>query len=87
MRATGKGSANLPQEILDYRLNIIQVKNEGKKCSNIPMLVSGPFSSLSYTVDMEEILKCQAQKQVEKQIEKKKDEVLQKGLDRLFKQR
>jgi hypothetical protein len=36
---------------------------------------------------MEAILKCQARKQAQKQIEKKKDEVLQKGLERLFRNR
>ena len=81
MRATGKGSADLPKETLDYRMNIVQTKNTEKKCTNIPLLISGPFKDLSYAPDFAEILKCQGQKQ----IEKAKDEILQKGLDSLFK--
>ena len=83
MRATGKGSADLPKETLDYRMNIVQTKNTEKKCTNIPLLISGPFKDLSYAPDFAEILKCQGQKQ----IEKAKDEILQKGLDSLFKKR
>ncbi len=81
MRATGKGSADLPRETLDYRMNIIQTKNTEKKCTNIPLLISGPFKDLSYAPDFAEILKCQGQKQ----IEKAKDEILEKGLESLFK--
>ena len=83
MRATGKGSADLPRETLDYRMNIIQTKNSEKKCANIPLLITGPFKNLNYAPDFAEILKCQGQKQ----IEKAKGEILQKGLDSLFKKR
>ena len=83
MRATGKGSADLPNETLDYRMNIIQIKSAEKKCANIPLLITGPFKDLNYAPDFAEILKCQGQKQ----IEKAKDEILQKGLESLFKKR
>lgn len=83
MRATGKGNADLTKETLDYRMNIIQAKNQEKKCANIPLLITGPFNDLNYAPDFGEILKCQGQKQ----IEKAKDELLQKGLEGLFKKR
>ncbi len=91
MRATGVGSADLPNEKLDYRLNVIQTKDEGKKCANLPLLISGPFASLSYTLDFEAIVKCKGAAVVEKKVEQKKDELREKlkekGLEGLFKRK
>ncbi len=91
MRATGAGSADLPNEKLDYRLNVIQTKDEGKKCANLPLLISGPFASLGYTLDFEAMIKCKGAAAVEKKVEQKKDELREKlkekGLEGLFKKR
>jgi len=74
--AAGKGRADLVNEKLDYRLDLANLGSEGKKCKTLPVRIEGPFANLSYLPDMEEILKCQAQKQVEKN--------LQKGLEGLL---
>ena len=74
--ATGRGEANLVSEKMDYRLDLAETGNEGKKCKTLPVRIEGSFANLSYLPDMEEILKCQAAKQVEKQ--------LQKGLENLL---
>jgi AsmA protein len=87
MRANGKGSADLVREIFDYRLEVMRTKDEGKKCASIPMQVAGPFSDPSFAIDLGEIVKCQAQKEVaEKKTEikeKAKEELKQQLKDKL----
>ena len=74
--ATGKGSANLVSESMDYRLDLANLGNEGKKCKTFPVKIDGPFSNLSYLPDLEALLKCQATKQVEKGLQKGLEELL-----------
>jgi AsmA protein len=78
LRANGKGSADLVKEIFDYRLEVMRTKDEGKKCASIPMQVAGSFSDPSFTIDFGEIVKCQAQKQVEEKKTEVKEKVEQK---------
>lgn len=91
MRATGMGSADLPQEKLDYRLNVTQTKDAGKKCASLPLLISGPFASLGYSLDFEAIVKCKGSAAVEKKKEelgnKLNEKLKEKGLEGLFKKR
>jgi AsmA protein len=68
--ATGKGEANLVSEKMDYRLDLAEKGNEGKKCKTLPVRIDGPFANLSYLPDMEEILRCQTTKKAEKQLKK-----------------
>jgi AsmA protein len=74
--ATGQGTANLVSEQLDYRLVLANAQDAGKKCKTIPVKIEGKFEKPSYLPAVDEILQCQAQKAVEKE--------LQKGLERLF---
>ena len=78
LRANGKGSADLVKEMFDYRLDVMRTKDEGKKCASIPMQVSGAFSDPSFAIDTGEIVKCQAQKQVEEKKTEVKEKVEQK---------
>lgn len=91
MRATGAGSANLPEEKLDYRLNVTQIKDEGKKCASLPLLITGPFSSLGYSLDVQAIAKCRGEQALEKKKEelgdKLKERLNEKGLGDLLKRR
>ena len=91
MRASGTGSADLPHEKLDYRLNVIQAKDEGKKCTNLPLLISGPFASLGYSLDFEAIAKCKGAAVVEKKKDELKgklqEKLNEKGLGDLFKRK
>lgn len=91
MRATGAGSADLPQEKLDYRLNVTQTKDAGKKCASLPLLISGPFASLGYSLDFNAIIKCKGSAAVEKKKEelgnKLNEKLKEKGLEGLFKKR
>lgn len=85
MQATGRGTANLVEETLNFRLEVIEKKNEGKKCASIPLLVAGPFASLSYLPDFEALLKCEAEKRVGEKLDKTKEEakekLREKGID------
>jgi AsmA protein len=80
LRATGLGSADLSKEKLDYHLNGIRLKDEGKKCP-WPILVRGPFSNLSFTIDAEAFLKCKFGAEAEK----KKGELKEKLREKLEK--
>ena len=86
MRATGQGSADLPKERLDYRLSVIRVKDEGKKCP-WPLLIRGPFAKISPAIDFETLIRCEGKAVVEKKVEKKKEELKEKLLENLFKKR
>lgn len=86
MRATGQGSADLPKERLDYRLSVIRVKDEGKKCP-WPLLIRGPFAKISPAIDFETLIKCEGKAVVEKKVEQKKEELKEKLLENLFKKR
>jgi len=79
--ATGKGTADLGNEKMDYRLFLANTGEEGKKCKTLPLRISGSFAKLSYLPDMGLLLECQAKKQVEKRLDKQ----LEKGLEGLLK--
>lgn len=82
LRANGKGSADLVKEVFDYRLEVMRTKDESKKCASIPMHVAGTFADPSFTIDLGEIVKCQAQKQVGE----KKTEIKEKAREELKQQ-
>lgn len=77
LRATGRGSADLASEVLDYRLKVTLAEDAQRRGTTVPVLVSGSFADPKFRVDAGEMLKQEAGKQIEKQ--------LQKGLEDLFK--
>ena len=77
LRATGRGSADLAREILDYRLQVTLAEDAERRGTTVPVLVSGSFADPSFNVDFGELLKQEAKKQIDKQLEK--------GLEELFK--
>lgn len=79
LRVTGQGTANLVTERLDYRIELAASEDAGQKCRSIPVRIDGPFAKLNYNPAIDEILKCRAQKAIDKN--------LQKGLERLFQPR
>lgn len=68
-RITGKGSADLVKESLMYVLTL----------GAVPLKIEGPFTSLRYTPDVSAVVK----KEVEGAVDKKKEELKDKLLDRL----
>ena len=81
--AGGRGVVDLPSDKMDYRLELANAGELGKKCKTFPLRIHGPLANLGYEPIWEEILKCQAQKQIEKQLEKQ----LQKSLGDVLKKR
>lgn len=77
LRATGRGSADLVRETLDYALKVTLTEDPTRRGATVPVLVSGTFASPSYNVDFGELLKEKAQKQIDKQLEKGLERLLQ----------
>jgi AsmA protein len=84
-KVTGKGSADLVREQLDYRVTTeITAALEGEagrqlekiKGTPLPVKISGSFYDPSIKVDLEDILKEKLKKKVEEKIEKKIQEKL-----------
>ncbi len=78
--ATGKGSANLVAQNMNYVLRVVINQDNPDNRTTVPVIISGPFSALQYSVDWGEILKEQAQKAVKKEIQKQLNEGLRKLL-------
>lgn len=70
LSAAGKGKADLAKERMDYGLKVTVAEDPAKKGVTVPLQISGPFSALDYQVEWGEVLKDQAGKQLEKQLEK-----------------
>ena len=78
LRATGRGTADLAREVLDYRLLVTVADGADRRGTSVPVLVSGPFADPSYKVDFSALLKQEGEKQIEKQLQKGLDRYLQK---------
>jgi len=75
LNVTGKGSADLPKETLDYRITAGQY----------PIVISGPFSNLKYRVDTSALLKGKVEEkktEVKEKIEQKLEQKLKDKLKR-----
>jgi AsmA protein len=77
LRATGRGLADLSREILDYRLSVTVAEGAEHRGTTIPVIVSGTFTSPSYNVDFGELIKKEAEKQLEKTLQKGLGDLLQ----------
>lgn len=77
LRATGRGSADLVRETLDYRLKVTVAGEAKSKGTTVPVIIGGTFTNPSYNVDFGELLKQEAQKQIEKQLQKGIEQFLQ----------
>ncbi|MDH4134265.1 MAG: AsmA family protein, partial [Gammaproteobacteria bacterium] len=76
LAAGGRGFVDLPSDKMDYRLDLANANELGKKCKTYPLRIHGPLAKLSYDPEWDVILKCQVQKEAGKQLEKS----LQKSL-------
>ena len=70
---TGRGTANLPQATLNYRV----------ATGNYAVIISGPFSNLSYKPDLSGVIKGKVEKKKTEIQEKAKEELKQKYKDKL----
>lgn len=76
LRANGRGSADLVREQLDYRLKVTLAEAADRRGTTVPVLVSGSFANPSYNVDFGELLKQEAKKQIDKQLQKGLEDLL-----------
>lgn len=76
LRANGRGSADLVREQLDYRLKVTVAEAAERRGTTVPVLVTGSFANPSYNVDFGELLKQEAQKQIDKQLQKGLEDLL-----------
>jgi AsmA protein len=88
LTAAGAGSVDIASEGLNMEFQITPVRSEGKRTVTVPVSISGPFTALKYKVDLGAVAKEAAREQLDtkkEELQKKLDEKLQKGLERLFK--
>lgn len=85
MQVQGKGSANLVTQQLDYTVTATLVDSlEGKgelTGRPIPVRITGALAAPKVAVDMEQVLKGEVKKQLEKRLQ---DKLKEGGLKRLF---
>ena len=74
VRATGKGSIDMVQEKLDFRLQVTIAEGEDRKGATLPLSVTGGFAKLKFGVD----LGAQAKQQVKQKTEDKLRNILRK---------
>jgi AsmA protein len=77
LRATGRGTADLARETLDYRLKVTVAESTERRGTTVPVMVSGTFTKPAYNVDFGELLRQEAEKQIEKQLQKGLEQLLQ----------
>jgi AsmA protein len=72
LRVTGKGTVNLPQQTVDYRIEpkvVASTKGQGGKTDlsglMVPVIVSGPWNNLSYRPDLAGAIKQNPAKALE----------------------
>jgi AsmA protein len=77
LRATGRGSVDLVRETLDYRLKVTVAGGAEQRGTTLPVTISGSFTKPSYRVDLGEVLKQEAQKKLDKSLQKGLEQLLQ----------
>ncbi|OOZ44802.1 AsmA family protein [Solemya velum gill symbiont] len=87
LRVTGKGTVNLPASSVNYLLTTkvtSTIKGQGGaefsdlEGLTIPIRVKGHFDNLSYSLDLEELLKERAKQELDKEKDKLKGKLLEK---------
>jgi AsmA protein len=74
IRATGKGSVNLTNEKLDYRLFVTLAEEASREGSTVPVDIGGTLTQPQYKVAWSEALKDQATKKLATEKAKAKEE-------------
>lgn len=85
VRATGKGSANLVKQTLDYRLQVTLAEGAGRSGSTVPLAIGGTFASPSYAVAIGELVKEEAREAIKEKVAPKLEKKLDERLERLRK--
>lgn len=78
VRATGKGTADLVKQVIDYRLQVTVAEEAGREGTTVPVRVTGSFAKPEFGVEFGAVLREQAERKIEERIEKKLDERLER---------
>lgn len=78
VRATGKGTADLVKQAIDYRLQVTVAEEAGREGTTVPVRVTGAFAKPEFSVELGAVLKEQAERRIEERLEKKLDERLER---------
>lgn len=85
LRVSGKGSVDLPQQALDYLLNVVVVNTatgQGGKALDklrqltVPIKITGSFTQPKFGIDMQAVLKDQAKQKLENRVNQELDKRL-----------
>lgn len=74
-RVTGKGTADLPRQRLDYRLQVTLSEDGKKGGTTVPVRVYGKLTDPNFSIEWQTVLKKAVQKEVKKKIEKEKTKI------------
>ncbi|MBX9705470.1 MAG: AsmA-like C-terminal region-containing protein, partial [Gammaproteobacteria bacterium] len=85
-QATGAGDINLPQRSMDYTLTLTTTRVGQLQGQKVPLRIIGPFSNLSYNLDVAAIVQQVAKQKIQEQIGKSLGDQGQKLLGNFFQQ-
>lgn len=85
VRASGKGTADLVKQVIDYRLQVTVAEEAGRQGTSVPVHITGSFEKPRFGVELGAVLKEQAERVIEQKVEKKLEKKLDERLDRLRK--
>jgi AsmA protein len=86
--ASGKGTADLPKQTINYRLMVKFAEDASRKGTTIPIDIRGSFAEPQFKPDWNKFLEAQIKKKVDKKVEQKKQKLedkLKKKLKDKFK--
>jgi len=84
VRVSGAGDINIGNDSIDYEAKAAIAKTaDGKGGITVPVRVSGPYSSLKYTLDYAAMVKEVAKQKVDAKVEAKKEELKTKAQEEL----
>ena len=84
VRVSGSGDINIGNDSIDYEAKAAIAKTaDGKGGITVPVRVSGPYSSLKYTLDYAAMVKEVAKQKVDAKVEAKKEELKSKAQQEL----
>jgi len=85
LRATGRGSANLPEQTMDYRVDTTLVATiegqsgrslEDLRGVNLPIRITGSFSEPRFRLDLEDIVRERVDERVRRETERLQERLL-----------
>ena len=81
--ASGKGTADLPKQTIDYRLLVKVAEDAARKGTTIPIDIRGSLAEPQFKPDWNAFLKAEVKKKVDKKVEQKKQKLEDKLKNRL----